>query len=156
MYIYLQSSTWIVLSCRSTGSHAITFGTSTRRESSLTTLAMKSSIADESDVDYRGGSSSTIGQEDPMPIFLRRLNDLNVRVGTRTRLLIELDDATGVQVQANYMMLETRFSYFFWTKLRKPNVKRGTKKSACRPVNIKRKKNKLFLNSIRWTNSKRV
>lgn len=86
------------------GSHAITFGTSTRGDS-LTTLTMKSS-SNHSDVgkDYKGGSSSTIGQEDPIPIFLRRLNDLNVRVGTRTRFLIELDDATGVQVRPTDVM----------------------------------------------------
>lgn len=86
---------------RSGGSHAITFGTSTRAGDSLTTLTMKSSNHSDSDTgskDYRGGSSSTVGQEDLIPIFLRRLNDLNIRVGTRTRFLIELDDATGVQV----------------------------------------------------------
>lgn len=84
---------------RSGGSHAITFGTSTRAGDSLTTLTMKSSNhSDTESKDYRGGSSSTVGQEDLIPIFLRRLNDLNIRVGTRTRFLIELDDATGVQV----------------------------------------------------------
>ncbi|XP_022161453.1 uncharacterized protein LOC111027387 isoform X2 [Myzus persicae] len=82
------------------GSHAITFGTSTRAGDSLTTLTMKSSNhSDAGSKDYRGGSSSTVGQEDLIPIFLRRLNDLNIRVGTRTRFLIELDDATGVQVR---------------------------------------------------------
>ncbi|XP_050063770.1 uncharacterized protein LOC114128407 isoform X2 [Aphis gossypii] len=82
------------------GSHAITFGTSTRAGDSLTTLTMKSSNhSDTESKDYRGGSSSTVGQEDLIPIFLRRLNDLNIRVGTRTRFLIELDDATGVQVR---------------------------------------------------------
>ncbi|KAL4119648.1 hypothetical protein QTP88_012442 [Uroleucon formosanum] len=82
------------------GSHAITFGTSTRAGDSLTTLTMKSSNnSDVGSKDYRGGSSSTVGQEDLIPIFLRRLNDLNIRVGTRTRFLIELDDATGVQVR---------------------------------------------------------
>ncbi|XP_026808599.1 uncharacterized protein LOC113550868 isoform X2 [Rhopalosiphum maidis] len=85
---------------RSGGSHAITFGTSTRAGDSLTTLTMKSSNhSDAGSKDYRGGSSSTIGQEDLIPIFLRRLNDLNIRVGTRTRFLIELDDATGVEVR---------------------------------------------------------
>ncbi|XP_060843292.1 uncharacterized protein LOC132923359 isoform X6 [Rhopalosiphum padi] len=85
---------------RSGGSHAITFGTSTRAGDSLTTLTMKSSNhSDAESKDYPGGSSSTIGQEDLIPIFLRRLNDLNIRVGTRTRFLIELDDATGVQVR---------------------------------------------------------
>ncbi|CAI6343292.1 unnamed protein product [Macrosiphum euphorbiae] len=85
---------------RSGGSHAITFGTSTRVGDSLTTLTMKSSNnSDVGSKDYRGGSSSTVGQEDLIPIFLRRLNDLNIRVGTRTRFLIELDDATGVQVR---------------------------------------------------------
>lgn len=60
---------------------------------------MKSSNhSDVGSKDYRGGSSSTVGQEDMIPIFLRRLNDLKIRVGTRTRFLIELDDATGVQV----------------------------------------------------------
>lgn len=60
---------------------------------------MKSSNhSDIGSKEYQGGSSSTVGQEDLIPIFLRRLNDLNIRVGTRTRLLIELDDATGVQV----------------------------------------------------------
>ncbi|XP_008180551.1 titin isoform X2 [Acyrthosiphon pisum] len=82
------------------GSHAITFGTSTRAGDSLTTLTMKSSNnSDVGSKDYQGGSSSTVGQEDLIPIFLRRLNDLNIRVGTRTRFLIELDDATGVQVR---------------------------------------------------------
>lgn len=83
---------------RSGGSHALTFGGTSTRGDSLTTLTMKSS--DHSDVgkDYRGGSSSTVGQDDPIPVFLRRLNDLNTRVGTRTRFLIELDDASGVQV----------------------------------------------------------
>lgn len=86
---------------RSGENNAITFGTSPHGDS-LTTLTMKSSN-DNSDVgrDYRGGSSSTVGLEDPIPIFLRRLNDLNVRVGTRTRFLIELDDATGVQVNTH-------------------------------------------------------
>lgn len=61
---------------------------------------MKSSNnSDVGSKDYRGGSSSTVGQEDLIPIFLRRLNDLNIRVGTRTRFLIELDDASGVQVR---------------------------------------------------------
>lgn len=59
---------------------------------------MKSSNQSDLGKDYRGGSSSTIGQDDRIPTFLRRLNDLNIRVGTRTRFLIELDDATGVQV----------------------------------------------------------
>ncbi|XP_025203950.1 uncharacterized protein LOC112600845 isoform X2 [Melanaphis sacchari] len=82
------------------GSHALTFGTSTHVGDSLTTLTMKSSNhSDAGSKDYRGGSSSTVGQEDLIPIFLRRLNDLNIRVGTRTRFLIELEDATGVQVR---------------------------------------------------------
>lgn len=59
---------------------------------------MKSSNHSDVGQDYRGGSSSTVGQDDPIPIFLRRLNDLKIRVGTRTRFLIEIDDATGVQV----------------------------------------------------------
>lgn len=82
---------------RSGGNDAITFETSTN--DSLTTLAMKSSNHSDLGKDYRGGSSSTIGQEDSIPVFLRRLNDLNIRVGTRTRFLIELDDSTGVQVR---------------------------------------------------------
>lgn len=67
---------------------------------------MKSS---DSDVgrDYRGGSSSTVDQENPIPIFLRRLNDLNIRVGTRTRFLIELDDPTGVQVIIKKLLKST-------------------------------------------------
>jgi len=62
---------------------------------------MKSTNDSDVGDDYRGGSSSTVGQDDPIPVFLRRLNDLNIRVGTRTRFLIEIDDATGVQVNTN-------------------------------------------------------
>lgn len=35
--------------------------------------------------------------EDP-PIFLRRLSDLSVKVGTRTRLLVEIRSSTDVKV----------------------------------------------------------
>lgn len=65
---------------------------------------MKSSNNSDVGKDYRGGSSSTIGQEDSIPVFLRRLNDLNIRVGTRTRLLIELDNPSGVQVNISYIL----------------------------------------------------
>lgn len=69
---------------------------------------MKSSNQSDVGQDYRGGSSSTIGQDDPIPIFLRRLNDLNIRVGTRTRFLIELDDSTGVQVNISKLATKER------------------------------------------------
>jgi len=69
---------------------------------------MKSTNNSDVGNDYRGGSSSTVGQEDPIPVFLRRLNDLNIRVGTRTRFLIELDDATGVQVNNNALDYEKK------------------------------------------------
>uniref|UniRef100_A0A2S2QNT5 Muscle M-line assembly protein unc-89 n=1 Tax=Sipha flava TaxID=143950 RepID=A0A2S2QNT5_9HEMI len=84
---------------RSDRSHALTFGGTSTHGDSLTTLTMKSSNHSDVGKDYHGGSLSTVGQEDPIPVFLRRLNDLNARVGTRTRLLIELDDASGVQVR---------------------------------------------------------
>lgn len=35
--------------------------------------------------------------DDP-PIFARRLNDLSVKVGTRTRLLVEIRSSSGVKV----------------------------------------------------------
>lgn len=92
---------------RPSGRHAITFETSSHGDS-LTTLAMKSSNQTDVGQDYRGGSSSTIGQDDPIPIFLRRLNDLNIRVGTRTRFLIELDDSTGVQVNISKLATKER------------------------------------------------
>jgi hypothetical protein len=74
---------------------------------------MKSSNHSDVGKDYHGGSLSTVGQEDPIPVFLRRLNDLNARVGTRTRLLIELDDASGVQVEIRFLcfLLKKKKSY---------------------------------------------
>lgn len=45
--------------------------------------------------------------EDP-PIFLRRLSDLSVKVGTRTRLLVEIRSSTDVKVnlfETNYRTL---------------------------------------------------
>lgn len=36
--------------------------------------------------------------EDDAPIFLRRLNDLAVKVGTRTRFLVEIRSSSDVKV----------------------------------------------------------
>ncbi len=44
--------------------------------------------------------------EDP-PIFLRRLSDLSVKVGTRTRLLVEIRSSTDVKVKLKLFGLVT-------------------------------------------------
>lgn len=46
--------------------------------------------------------------EDP-PIFLRRLNDLTVKVGTRTRLLVEIRSSTDVKVP--HLFIKPNCSY---------------------------------------------
>lgn len=39
--------------------------------------------------------------DDP-PIFVRRLSDLSVKVGTRTRLLVEIRSSSSVKVRSTY------------------------------------------------------
>jgi len=89
---------------------------------------MKSTNNSDVGNDYRGGSSSTVGQEDSTPVFLRRLNDLNVRVGTRTRFLIELDDATGVQVNSvSFDYKNVRLFETYTVVLKKPYYRLGNR-----------------------------
>lgn len=50
--------------------------------------------------------------DDP-PIFLRRLNDLSVKVGTRTRLLVEIRSSTDVKVNSyDYVILNYLITSF--------------------------------------------
>lgn len=42
--------------------------------------------------------SETAGNADEPPAFLRRLNDLSVKVGTRTRFLVEIRSFTDLTV----------------------------------------------------------
>lgn len=39
------------------------------------------------------------GDQDDTPVFLRRLNDLSVKVGTKTRFLVELYSVTQLSVR---------------------------------------------------------
>lgn len=38
-------------------------------------------------------------EDDETPIFLRRLNDLSVKVGTRTRFLVEIRSSSDLKVR---------------------------------------------------------
>lgn len=51
--------------------------------------------------------------DDP-PTFARRLNDLSVKVGTRTRLLVEIRSSSGVKVRIRpqiYRILFLQFNF---------------------------------------------
>jgi len=47
--------------------------------------------------------------DDP-PVFIRRLTDLSVKVGTRSRLLVEIRSSTDVKV---YFFIVNKFGTFF-------------------------------------------
>ncbi|XP_050422462.1 titin homolog isoform X2 [Adelges cooleyi] len=76
---------------------ALTYETSPHNP--LKTLRMKPIIPNYCK-DHRPIDSPDMSSQDICaPVFLRRLNDLHVRVGGRTRLLIELEDSADVQVR---------------------------------------------------------
>ena len=53
--------------------------------------------------------------DDP-PIFLRRLGDLSVKVGTRTRLLVEIRSSTDVKVKVHDIRHVVMY-YMLWVFL---------------------------------------
>ncbi|KAL6255447.1 hypothetical protein P5V15_013782 [Pogonomyrmex californicus] len=55
--------------------------------------------------------SETSYEEGDPPVFLRRLSDLAVKVGTRTRFLIEIRSSTSLKVRFNIYRINLRKKY---------------------------------------------
>lgn len=60
--------------------------------------------------DQHNNATASGGNDDEPPAFLRRLNDLSVKVGTRTRFLVEIRSSTELMVRQIYA---TCSNFFF-------------------------------------------
>lgn len=68
-----------------------------KQDAGIYTINARSSAGSTSrDLELRIGTVQ--GDEDEPPAFLRRLNDLSVKVGTRTRFLVEIKSSTELSV----------------------------------------------------------
>ncbi|KAJ8924692.1 hypothetical protein NQ315_000843 [Exocentrus adspersus] len=72
-----------------------------REDAGLYTVTARSPAGTSSrDVELRvGGRHTETGDEDQPPAFLRRLNDLSVKVGTRTRFLVEISSSSQLTIE---------------------------------------------------------
>lgn len=52
-------------------------------------------------------------EDDETPIFLRKLNDLSVKVGTRTRFLVEIRSSSDLKVNIRRKVIELFFFHNF-------------------------------------------